>query len=64
MDQIATQLIATSPIAAVILILGAQAIGAWSKHMTEMRECNTEIIQRLKSVERRMLIVNPDGIPK
>lgn len=57
MDEIAKMLIATSPVAAVILLLGTSALQIWKDDLKAANLKRNEIEKRLQAIEKQLGIV-------
>lgn len=56
MDEIAKMLIATSPVAAVMLLLGVQALQIWKDDLKEANAKRDKIMLRLDAIEKKLEI--------
>lgn len=60
MDEIAKMLIASSPIAAVILLLGTSALQIWKDDLKAASLKRNQIEKRLAAIEKQLGIVYVD----
>lgn len=59
MDEIAKMLIATSPVAAVMLLLGVQALQIWKDDLKAADVKRDKIMLRLDAIEKKLEILPP-----
>ena len=60
MDEIAKMLIATSTVAAVILLIATQALQIWKDDLKEANAKRDKIMLRLDAIEKKLGIAPPE----